>query len=121
MLEKGNPEPAGKAKPRAKATRRKATSGGSKSKGRSRAANKDKSDADAGEGGSNVTDPLQSAATGDSTNNGAATSAPVDPAEGETADHPDEVDEGDEDEVFCVCLGKDDGRPMIMCEACENW
>lgn len=27
----------------------------------------------------------------------------------------------EEEDVFCVCLGKDDGRPMIMCEACENW
>lgn len=23
--------------------------------------------------------------------------------------------------LFCVCMGQDDGQPMIMCEACENW
>ena len=33
----------------------------------------------------------------------------------------DEVEEGNEDQVFCTCLGRDDGRPMIECEGCENW
>ena len=29
--------------------------------------------------------------------------------------------DGDDERIFCVCLGKDDGRPMIECEGCENW
>lgn len=27
----------------------------------------------------------------------------------------------DEDAVFCICNGKDDGTPMLGCEGCENW
>jgi hypothetical protein len=36
--------------------------------------------------------------------------------EEETAEQPEE-DEG----FFCVCLGGDDGTPMIQCEGCKNW
>lgn len=24
-------------------------------------------------------------------------------------------------EVFCICRGKDDGRPMVRCENCADW
>jgi hypothetical protein len=23
--------------------------------------------------------------------------------------------------VYCICLGQDDGTPMIQCEGCDNW
>lgn len=23
--------------------------------------------------------------------------------------------------LYCICLGTDDGTPMIQCEGCENW
>lgn len=25
------------------------------------------------------------------------------------------------EQLFCICLGVDNGTPMIFCEACENW
>ena len=25
------------------------------------------------------------------------------------------------EEVYCLCKGKDDGRPMIRCENCNDW
>jgi hypothetical protein len=30
-------------------------------------------------------------------------------------------EEGDDDMLYCVCLGKDDKTPMIQCEGCQNW
>lgn len=32
---------------------------------------------------------------------------------------PVETDTGEQ--LFCICLGVDNGTPMIFCEACENW
>jgi len=37
------------------------------------------------------------------------------------------VEQGEDDagptqnSLYCVCLGSDDGTPMIQCEGCENW
>lgn len=25
------------------------------------------------------------------------------------------------EQLFCICMGVDNGTPMIFCEACENW
>ena len=29
--------------------------------------------------------------------------------------------EDDEDEVVCICNGKDDGRELVQCDACQTW
>lgn len=30
-------------------------------------------------------------------------------------------DQADADQLYCICLGHDDSRPMIQCEGCEDW
>lgn len=30
-------------------------------------------------------------------------------------------DEDDDDEVVCICNGKDDGRELVQCDACQTW
>jgi len=32
-----------------------------------------------------------------------------------------ELDDDDDDEVVCVCNGKDDGRELVQCDACQTW
>lgn len=27
----------------------------------------------------------------------------------------------DDDEVVCICMGRDDGRELVQCDACETW
>ena len=29
--------------------------------------------------------------------------------------------DGDDGEVLCVCRGRDDGRPLVQCDACRTW
>ncbi|KAG6373087.1 hypothetical protein JVT61DRAFT_6686 [Boletus reticuloceps] len=29
--------------------------------------------------------------------------------------------DNDDDEVLCVCRGRDDGRPLVQCDACRTW
>jgi hypothetical protein len=29
--------------------------------------------------------------------------------------------EGEGDETYCICRGRDDGRPMICCDTCSEW
>jgi hypothetical protein len=29
--------------------------------------------------------------------------------------------EEQEDEVYCICKGPDDGRFMILCDRCQDW
>ena len=31
------------------------------------------------------------------------------------------LEDDESGQVFCVCLGHDDGRPMLGCESCDNW
>jgi hypothetical protein len=27
----------------------------------------------------------------------------------------------EDDNLYCICLERDDGRPLIQCEGCQNW
>lgn len=47
----------------------------------------------------------------------------VDLSAGNNGDHGGGmVEEQEEDDnLYCICLKKDDGRPLIQCEGCQNW
>ncbi|PPQ90443.1 hypothetical protein CVT25_014961 [Psilocybe cyanescens] len=32
-----------------------------------------------------------------------------------------ELDDEDDEEVVCICNGKDDGRELVQCDACQTW
>ncbi|KDR84722.1 hypothetical protein GALMADRAFT_233027 [Galerina marginata CBS 339.88] len=32
-----------------------------------------------------------------------------------------EMDDEDDDETVCICNGKDDGRELVQCDACQTW
>ncbi|KAF8971605.1 hypothetical protein BDZ97DRAFT_1753382, partial [Flammula alnicola] len=32
-----------------------------------------------------------------------------------------ELDDEEDDEVVCICNGKDDGRELVQCDACQTW
>lgn len=32
-----------------------------------------------------------------------------------------EDDDNEEDEVLCICNGKDDGRELVQCDSCQTW
>eukprot|EP00041_Stephanoeca_diplocostata_P037954 m.1461776 g.1461776 ORF g.1461776 m.1461776 type:complete len:1274 (-) comp25133_c2_seq2:2658-6479(-) len=44
-------------------------------------------------------------------------------AEEEGSDRDAETESSDEEDpnVYCICRGKDDGRKMVYCDACEEW
>lgn len=33
----------------------------------------------------------------------------------------DAGDGEDDNTLYCICLERDDGRPLIQCEGCQNW
>ena len=103
LLEAGGPEPAGKAK-RRKPVKKKAAPT-SKKKGKAAAASASSATAGA------PALPAEEAGLSDLSGFLDTTAATID---GEDATV-------DDNALFCICLGKDDGRSMIMCEGCENW
>ncbi|XP_028409245.1 CXXC-type zinc finger protein 1-like [Dendronephthya gigantea] len=37
------------------------------------------------------------------------------------SDSSDESETSDDENIYCVCRGPDDGRFMICCDACDEW
>ncbi|PWN53475.1 hypothetical protein IE53DRAFT_377314 [Violaceomyces palustris] len=41
--------------------------------------------------------------------------------DGEDGEEEKEEEEEEDDKEYCVCKGKDDGRPMVWCVECDDW
>ena len=117
LLEGGGPEPAGKAKP-VRTVKKGGAGAASKKKKASNAA------------GSTSNNKPTKAASLSSAIVGTSSQPFQDPAnlpqEAYANDdflhtHDEEMDAEQDENLYCICLERDDGRPLIQCEGCQNW